>query len=73
MGIFLRLYLWLFFKVESELSDLEGVLEAKVDLAAKSGTFKYDSKVTPDVIVKTINDLGFKAKLVWHLIFLTNL
>jgi len=54
----------LFFKVESELSDLEGVLEAKVDLAAKSGTFKYDSKVTPDVIVKTINDLGFKAKLV---------
>ena len=45
---------------------MEGVLEAKVDLAAKSGTFKYDStsKVTPDVIVKTINDLGFKAKLV---------
>ena len=57
-------------KVESELSDLEGVLSAKVDLQNKRGTFKYDSasKVNDDLIVKTICDLGFKAKLVCFLI-----
>ena len=58
------------YKVESELSDLEGVTSAKVDLQAKRGTFTYNasSKVNADLIVKTINDLGFKAKLVSHLL-----
>ena len=56
-------------KIESELGDVEGILEAKVDLENKSGKFKYDSasKVTPDSIVKTIKDLGFTAKLVTNL------
>ena len=54
------------------MSDLEGVLEAKVNLDAKRGTFKYDpsSKANPELIVKIINELGFKAKLVWFQLFL---
>ena len=53
------------YKVECEVGDLEGVKEAKVDLAAKRGTFVYDSsaKLTPSDIVNKINELGFKAAL----------
>jgi copper chaperone CopZ len=51
------------YKIECELSDLEGVTEAKVDLQAKRGTVKMTG-LTPDDIVKKINELGFKAKLV---------
>ena len=51
------------YKVESELSDLDGVIEAKVDLAKKHGTVKYDASkpVGPKEIVELINKLGFKA------------
>jgi copper chaperone CopZ len=53
------------YKIESELSEMDGVKTAKVDLPGKNGTFTFDSaKVKPEDIVKKINDLGFVAKLV---------
>jgi copper chaperone CopZ len=53
------------YKVECEVGDLEGVKEAKVDLAAKKGTFVYDSssKLSSNDIVNKINELGFRASL----------
>ena len=52
------------YKIECEVGDLEGVLEAKVDLGAKQGTFKYDSsKINTDKIIGKIVENGFKAQL----------
>lgn len=52
------------YKVECEVSDLNGVTEAKVDLANKRGTFTFDSNlISADDIIKKINELGFKANL----------
>ena len=53
------------YKIECEVSDIEGVKEAKVDLASKVGTFSFDgAKVTAESIVKKIEETGFKAKLI---------
>lgn len=55
------------YKIECEVGDLPGVTGAKVDLAAKQGTFDYEASnaaISPDAIVAKINELGFKAKLV---------
>jgi copper chaperone CopZ len=55
------------YKIECEVGDIEGVKEAKVDLASKIGTFSYDaasSTAGPAQIVAKITELGFKAQLV---------
>jgi P-type Cu+ transporter len=56
------------YMIESELSDLNGVLEAKVNLDAKNAHVKYESStVGPDDMLKMINGLSsnkFTAKLV---------
>lgn len=54
------------YKVESEVSDLPGVAEAKCDFTKNTGTFKLEdgAATTPEDIVKCINGLGFKAVLV---------
>lgn len=56
------------YMIESELGDLSGVLEAKVNLEGKSATVKYDdtSATGPNEVLKLINELSdkkFKAKL----------
>lgn len=52
------------YKIECEVGDMEGVLEAKVDLSAKNGTFKYDSSKTgTQQIIAKIVENGFKAQL----------
>ena len=52
------------YKVECEVGDIEGVTETRVSLDEKKGVFVYDpSRTDPDVILKTINGLGFSAKL----------
>lgn len=53
------------YKIECEVGDMDGVLEAKVDLGSKRGKFKYDSaKVQPQQIIAKIVENGFKAQLV---------
>ena len=54
------------YKIECEVGDLPGVKDAKVDLAAKTATFSYDtsSSTGPDQILATIHGLDngkFKA------------
>ena len=61
------------YMIESEVADLPGVLESKVNLESKNGVFKYDdsSATGPNEILKLINELSdkkFKAKLVIILI-----
>ena len=46
------------YKIECEVGDMEGVQEVKVDLQAKRFTVKFDG-LSPDDIVKKINELGF--------------
>ena len=54
------------YKIESEVGDLPGVSEAKVDLENKTGKFTYDPSGANGAqqIVDLINKLGFKAELV---------
>ncbi len=53
------------YKIECEVSDLDGVSEAKVDLASKTGKFKFDNeKLNASQIVAKINELNFKAALI---------
>lgn len=54
------------YKIESEVGDLPGVREAKVDLENKSGKFTYDPNGANGAqeIIDFINKLGFQAELV---------
>jgi copper chaperone CopZ len=50
--------------VRTALSKLDGVKDAKVDVANKSATVEYDpSKVTPQQLVDAVNRLGYQASL----------
>lgn len=50
--------------VRTALSKLDGVKDAKVDMANKSATVEYDpSKVTPQQLVDAVNRLGCRASL----------
>ena len=50
--------------VRTALSKLDGVKNAKVDVANKSATVEYDpSKVTPQQLVDAVNRLGYQASL----------
>lgn len=50
--------------VRTALSRLDGVKDAKVDVAAKSATVAFDpAKVTPAQLVDAVNRLGYQATL----------
>ncbi len=50
--------------VRAALKKVDGVTDAKVDVAAKSATVNYDStKVTPQQLVDAVNRLGYEASL----------
>lgn len=50
--------------VRTALSKLEGVKDAKVDVAHKRASVEYDpSKVTPQQLVDAVNRLGYQASL----------
>ncbi len=48
-------------KVEGALSSLNGVSKAKVDLKKKIATVTLEGDIIDDVLLKTVNDAGFKA------------
>ena len=48
-------------KVEGALSSLNGVSKAKVDLKKKIATVTLEEDIIDDVLLKTVNDAGFKA------------
>jgi copper chaperone CopZ len=56
------------YMIENELSDLDGILEAKVSLENKNAYIKYNNSITcPNEIIKMINTLSinkFRVKLV---------
>ena len=56
------------YMIENELNDLNGILEAKVNLETKIAYIKYDSSIIgPNEILKLIHTLSinkFAAKLV---------
>ena len=63
--------------IESELGDLSGVLEAKVNLEGKSAVIKYDdsSASGPNEILKLVNEINnkkFTAKLVMKSVLITS-
>ena len=48
--------------VRKALERVSGVLDAKADLASKSGQVKYDpDKVSADALAKAVSDAGFPA------------
>ncbi len=50
--------------VRTALSKLDGVNEARVDVARKSATIDYDpTRVTPQQMVDAVNRLGYQASL----------
>ncbi len=50
--------------VRTALSKLDGVKDARVDVANKSATVEYDpSKVRPQQLVDAVNRLGYQASL----------
>lgn len=50
--------------VRTALSRLDGVKDAKVDVAAKSATVAFDpAKVTPAQLADAVNRLGYQASL----------
>lgn len=50
--------------VRTALSKLDGVKDARVDVANKSVTVEYDpNKVTPQQLVDAVNRLGYQASL----------
>jgi len=50
--------------VRTALKKLDGVKDAKVDVAAKSATVDFDpTKVTPPQLVDAVNRLGYQASL----------
>lgn len=50
--------------VRTALKKLDGVKDARVDVAAKSATVEYDpTKVTPQQLVDAVNQLGYQASL----------
>jgi copper chaperone CopZ len=50
--------------VRTALKKLDGVKDAKVDVAAKSATVDYDStRVKPRQLVDAVNRLGYEASL----------
>lgn len=50
--------------VRTALSKLDGVKDAKVDVANKRATVEYDpSKVTPQQLVDAVNRLGYQASI----------
>ena len=48
-------------KVEGALSSLNGVSKVKVDLKKKIATVTLEEDIIDDVLLKTVNDAGFKA------------
>ena len=48
-------------KVEGALSSLNGVSKAKVDLKKKIAIVTLEEDIKDDVLLKTVNDAGFKA------------
>lgn len=50
--------------VRFALTKLDGVKDAKVDVAKKSATVDYDpAKVTPKQLVDAVNRLGYEASI----------
>ncbi len=50
--------------VRTALSRLDGVKDAKVDVARQSATVEYDpGRVTPQRLVDAVNRLGYRASL----------
>lgn len=50
--------------VRNALSKIEGVKDARVDVAKKSATVEYDpAKVTPQQLLDAVNRLGYQASL----------
>ncbi len=50
--------------VRTALSKLDGVKDAKVDVAKKSATVVYDpTRVTPQRLLDAVNGLGYQASL----------
>ncbi len=50
--------------VRTALSKLDGVKDARVDVAKKSATVDYDpARVTPPQMVDAVNRLGYEASL----------
>lgn len=50
--------------VRTALTKLEGVKDARVDVAKKNATVDYDpTKVTPQQLIDAVNRLGYQAAL----------
>lgn len=49
-------------KVKKALQSIDGVQEAKIDLARREARVRYvEDKVSPEQLVRAINQLGYKA------------
>lgn len=50
--------------INFDLEDLEGVISAKTNYAKQESEVEYDEeRVNAEVIIKTIEKIGYKAKL----------
>lgn len=50
--------------IQMDLDDVDGVIEAEIDSKKGTGLVKVEDSVSSEVILKTINDAGYKAELV---------
>ena len=50
--------------IQMDLGDIAGVIESDIDSKTGSGLVKTEDSVSPEVIIKAINNAGYKAELV---------
>lgn len=50
--------------IQMDLGDVDGVLESNIDSKTGDGLVKVEDSVSEDLIIKTINNAGYKAQIV---------